>query len=185
MRLGRTGAFRLSRPAAFLDRDGVLIEDTGFIGDPSAIRILPDVSRALRRLEDAGFARIVVTNQSGVARGFFDLDAVQRVNSALAEHLATDGARIDAFYVCPHHDEECECRKPLPGLVQRAVAEHGLRLAGSAVVGDRGSDIALAHAVGIPGILVDSVYPYAGPDPDLRVASLNEAVDWMTTHGVD
>jgi len=174
----------VTRPAAFLDRDGVLMEDSGFIGDPEGIRILPDVALALRRLQEAGFARIVVTNQSGVARGFFDAASVERVNAALASRLATDGAQIDGFYVCPHHDEGCECRKPLPGLVHRAVADHDLRLRGSAVVGDRGSDIALAHAVGIPGILVDSVYPYAGPDPDARVASLNEAVDWMTARGL-
>ena len=173
------------RPAAFLDRDGVLIEDSGFIGEPDAVRLLPDVPLALRRLHEAGYARIVVSNQSGVARGYFSNEDVERVNDALAGMLAGDGARIDAFYVCPHYDEGCDCRKPAPGLIRKAVAEHALTLQGSAVIGDRGSDIALAHAVGIPGILVASPrYPYAGPEPDARVGSLLGAVDWMIARGV-
>ena len=173
------------RPAAFLDRDGVLIEDTGFIGEPEHVRILPDVPLALRRLHDAGYARIVVSNQSGVARGYFSNDDVVRVNHALAGMLAGDGARIDAFYVCPHYDEDCDCRKPAPGLIRKAVAEHALTLLGSVVIGDRGSDIALAHAVGIPGILVESErYPYSGPEPEARVASLSAAVDWILARGV-
>ena len=176
----------MKRPAAFLDRDGVLIEDSGFIGDPAHIRILPDVPDALKRLADAGFARVVVSNQSGVARGFFSVEDVDRVNAAVAQSLAGNGALVDAFYVCPHFDETCDCRKPAPGMIRQAVKEHDLTLKGSAVVGDRGSDIALAHAVGIPGILVDSPrYPYSGPEPDARVHSLAEAVDWMLGRGVD
>lgn len=174
----------MRRPAAFLDRDGVLIEDTGFIGDPEDVQILPDVPLALKKLADAGYARIVVSNQSGVARGYFSAVDVDRVNGSLAGMLAGDGARIDAFYVCPHFDEECDCRKPAPGLIHKAVAEHGLTLEGSAVIGDRGSDIALAHAVGIPGILVHSPrYPYNGPEPEARVGSLLDAVDWLLAHG--
>ena len=174
----------MKRPAAFLDRDGVLIEDSGFIGDPDEVRILPDVPLALRRLADAGFARIVVSNQSGVSRGYFSVQDVDRVNGALAGMLAGDGARIDAFYVCPHFDEDCDCRKPAPGMIRKAVQDHDLLLQESAMIGDRGSDIALAHAVGIPGILVESMrYPYNGPEPDARVASLLAAVDWMLRHG--
>ena len=172
------------RPAAFLDRDGVLIEDNGFVGDPDAIQILADVPLALRRLADAGYARIVVSNQSGVARGYFSAQDVERVNGALAGMLADDGARIDAFYVCPHYDEDCDCRKPAPGMIRKAVHDHDLMLEGSAVIGDRGSDIALAHAVGIPGILVASPrYPYTGPKPEARVSSLLAAVDWMLERG--
>ena len=175
----------MKRPAAFLDRDGVLIEDTGFIGDPEDVQILPDVPLALKKLAGAGYARIVVSNQSGVARGYFSAIDVDRVNGSLAGMLAGDGARIDAFYVCPHYDEDCDCRKPAPGLIHKAVAEHGLTLLGSAMIGDRGSDIALAHAVGIPGILVRSPHhPYTGPEPDVRVGSLLDAVEWMLSHGV-
>jgi histidinol-phosphate phosphatase family protein len=174
----------IPRPAAFLDRDGVLIDDTGFIGDPDDVQILPDVPIALRRLADAGYARIVVSNQSGVSRGYFSVQDVDRVNGALAGMLAGDGARIDAFYVCPHYDEGCDCRKPAPGLIRKAVEEHGLTLEGSAMIGDRGSDIALAHAVGIPGILVHSSrYPYNGPEPDVRVATLLDAVEWILENG--
>ena len=172
------------RPAAFLDRDGVLMEDNGFVGDPDAIQILADVPLALRRLAEAGYARIVVSNQSGVARGYFSAQDVDRVNGALAGMLAGDGARIDAFYVCPHYDEDCDCRKPAPGMIRKAVHDYDLTLEGSAVIGDRGSDIALAHAVGIPGILVTSPrYPYTGPKPDAKVPSLLAAVDWMLERG--
>jgi D-glycero-D-manno-heptose 1,7-bisphosphate phosphatase len=175
----------VKRPAAFLDRDGVLIDDTGFIGDPEDVQVLPDVPLALKKLAAAGYARIVVSNQSGIARGYFSAIDVDRVNGSLAGMLAGDGARIDAFYVCPHYDEDCDCRKPAPGLIHKAVAEHGLTLQGSAMIGDRGSDIALAHAVGIPGILVPSPrYPYSGPEPDVRVETLLDAVDWMISHGV-
>jgi D-glycero-D-manno-heptose 1,7-bisphosphate phosphatase len=174
----------VKRPAAFLDRDGVLIEDNGFIGDPADVRILPDVPLALRRLADAGFARIVVSNQSGVARGYFGHDAVHLVNEEIARIVGAEGA-IDGFYFCPHYEEGCECRKPSPGMISQALAEHEIQLEGSAVVGDRGSDIALAHAVGIPGILVESErYPYNGPEPDLRVRSLLDAVEWMVARGV-
>ncbi|MBV9440952.1 MAG: HAD family hydrolase [Candidatus Eremiobacteraeota bacterium] len=173
----------MSRPAAFLDRDGTLIEDTGFVGDPSGIRVLPTVSEALRLLAAHGYAAIVVSNQSGVARGYFDDAVVDAVNAEVARRLAHDGVAIDAWYHCPHLDEGCDCRKPAPGMVRRAMRDHDLDLERSAVVGDRGSDIALAQSVGVPGVLVAGREPYDGPPPAHRAATLLDAARWIVARG--
>lgn len=178
------------RPAVFLDRDGTLIEDSGFLDDPKRVVLLPDVVEALRLLERHGFARIVVTNQSGVARGYFDEATVDRVNARVVLELmkqmpmvVASEALIDGFYTCPHYDEGCDCRKPAPGLIHRAVADHGLDLAASFMVGDRGSDIALASGVGIPGILVPGPQAYDGEEPSYRANGLLDAAQWIVAHG--
>jgi len=167
------------RPAVFLDRDGTIIEDKGFLGDPSGVAILPTVTDALRLLGAQDFATIVLSNQSGVARGYFDDEAVRAVNDEIARQIADDGIAIDGWYWCSHFDQGCDCRKPAPGMVHRAVEEHDLTLDGSVMVGDRGSDVALGHAVGIPGILLPGVLPYDGPEPDYRAQTLLEAAEWI------
>jgi D-glycero-D-manno-heptose 1,7-bisphosphate phosphatase len=167
------------RPAVFLDRDGTIIEDVGFIGDPARVRVLPTVVEALQLFADHGFATVVVSNQSGVARGYFDDPAVRAVNAEVARLLARDGVALDAWYHCPHYDERCDCRKPEPGMIRCAAAEHDLDIASSAVVGDRGSDIALAHGLGIPGVLVPGPEIYDGPEPDFRASNLLEAAQWI------
>ena len=169
----------MTRPAVFLDRDGTIIEERGFLDDPSGVVVLPRVAGALRLLRERGYAAIVVSNQSGVARGYFGEDAVRAVNAEIALRLANDGVAIDGWYWCPHYDEDCVCRKPSPGMIRQAVAEHGLTLDGGAVVGDRGSDVALGHAVGIPGVLLPGPYPYDGPEPDFRARDVMEAVEWI------
>lgn len=173
------------RPAVFLDRDGTIIEDKGFLADPRGVRILPTVVDALRLLAAHGYATIVVSNQSGVARGYFDDDAVRAVNAEIARQLRDDGVAIDGWYWCSHYDQGCACRKPAPGLVQRAVEEHALDLSAArcAVVGDRGSDVELGHAVRIAGILVAGPLPYRGPEPDLRAQTLLEAAQWIVRRG--
>ena len=173
----------MSRPAVFLDRDGTIIEDTGFVSDPSAVRVLPSVPEALGLLARNGFALVVVTNQSGVARGYFDEATVHAVNAATARLLAAGGIVLDAWYHCPHHEDDCDCRKPAPGMIRRAAAEHDLDVARSAVVGDRGSDVELAHGLGIPGLLVPGPQAYRGPEPDFRAATLLEAAEWIVRRG--
>jgi len=173
----------VKRPAVFLDRDGTLIEDKGFLGVPDGVALLPTVVDALRLLHGNGYALVVVSNQSGVARGYFGEDAVRAVNGEIARRLGADGVAVDGWYWCAHYDDGCACRKPAPGLVRRAVVELDLALDGGAVVGDRGSDVALGHAVGIPGILVPGPYPYEGPEPDFRALTLLEAADWIVQHG--
>ena len=150
-----------ARSAVFLDRDGTIIEDTGYIADPDAVRLLPGAAAAIARLNRAGLPAIVVTNQSGIARGLLDEATYRAVARRLEAQLADAGARLDADYHCPHHPDltgACECRKPGPLLYRRAAADHGLDLARSWWVGDRERDVAAAERFGGRGVLI-------GPPP--------------------
>jgi histidinol-phosphate phosphatase family protein len=171
------------RPAVFLDRDGTLIDDKGFLGDPAGVELLPTVVDALKLLAEHDYATIVISNQSGIARGLLDDAKVRSVNAEIVRQLADDAIAIDGWYWCPHYDAGCDCRKPEPALLHRAVREHGLTLAGAAMVGDRGSDVELGHRVGIPGIVVPGPLAYVGPEPDLRAQTLLEAAEWIVRRG--
>jgi len=156
------------------------MEDTGYIGSPERVRVLDGVPEALRLLAKAGYERIVVTNQSGVARGMFGERDVELVHAELQRRLQAEGAAIEAFYYCSHL-EGCDCRKPDLGLLRRAVAERGLELSRCVVFGDREGDLALARNAGLPGILVNPIAPYAGPEPLFRAQNLLEGVRfWLS-----
>jgi D-glycero-D-manno-heptose 1,7-bisphosphate phosphatase len=172
-----------ARPAAFLDRDGTLIDDVGFVRDRAAVRMLPTVVDALRTFAGAGYACVVVTNQSGVARGYFDAAAVHEINAEIRLQLETNGAALDAFYFCPHYQSGCDCRKPEPGMIRQAARDLDLDIARSAVVGDRAGDIELGQRLGIPGVLVPGPIPYTGPEPDFRAQTLLEAALWIVRRG--
>jgi D-glycero-D-manno-heptose 1,7-bisphosphate phosphatase len=156
----------IPRPAVFLDRDGVIIDDVNYLAFPDQVRILPGSAEAIAALNRAGWPVVVVTNQAGVARGYFSQQAVVRVHRYLAEQLAPFGAAIDAFYFCPHHPEAeieayrlaCRCRKPRPGMLVRAAAELHLDLTQSWMIGDRESDLEAGAAVGARTILVRTGY---------------------------
>jgi D-glycero-D-manno-heptose 1,7-bisphosphate phosphatase len=163
------------RPAAFLDRDGTLMEDTGYIGDPRRVRLLDGVPEALLALERAGFLRIVVTNQSGVARGMFGEPDVLNVHRELGAQLAAHGATIDAFYYCTHLTD-CDCRKPATGMAERAIRERDIDLGASVMFGDRAPDMGLAKNLGIPGILVNGLPKYDGPPPLYEARTFAEGV---------
>lgn len=186
----------VSRPAAFIDRDGTLTEEVGYVNHPRRLQLLPRSAEAIRHLNAAGIAAVVVTNQAGVARGYFSEDVLQATNAALVEQLKRAGACLDGVYVCPHHPTEgqppfrahCECRKPKPGLVLRAASELGLDLAASTVVGDRPSDLATAQAVGARGVLVLTGYGRGEWEyrretftvmPHHVAADLLDAVEWI------
>ena len=146
-----------ARRAVFLDRDGTIIEDTGYIADAAAVRLLPGAAPAIARLNRAGIPVIVVTNQSGIARGLLDEAAYSAVARRLDALLSAAGARLDADYHCPHHPDysgPCECRKPGSLLYRQAAAEHGLYLAGSWWVGDRMRDVVPAERLGGRGLLI-------------------------------
>ncbi|HXP91855.1 MAG TPA: HAD family hydrolase [Candidatus Binatia bacterium] len=167
----------------FLDRDGTLMVDKGFVRDPKDVELMPTVVEGLKALGDAGFAKIVVSNQSGVARGYFGEDVVVRVQDELRSQLRGHGVDVDAFYFCPHYKDGCACRKPAAGMVERAAREHALDLLTSVVVGDRDADINLARNAGLPGVLMPSEdYPYAGPEPDYRARSFVDAARWIVEH---
>jgi D-glycero-D-manno-heptose 1,7-bisphosphate phosphatase len=145
------------RPAVFFDRDGTLIEDIGYIRRPDDVRLTHDAARALRLVNGAGWLAIVVTNQSGIARGLLTEADYARVRDQMDALVAAQGARVDAHYHCPHHPEfggPCECRKPGTALFARAIGEHAIDVARSAFIGDRWRDIAPAAALGGRAMLV-------------------------------
>jgi D-glycero-D-manno-heptose 1,7-bisphosphate phosphatase len=152
--------------AVFLDRDGTLIEEAGYLDRIDRISLFPYTIDAVRLLNRAGLAVIVVSNQSGVARGFFDEGFVQATHRHLSSVLSTGGAAVDAFYYCPHHPEgtvaayrrACDCRKPGPGLLEQAARDHAIDLAHSVVVGDRTNDIESGLAAGARSVLVRTGY---------------------------
>lgn len=143
----------LPRPAVFIDRDGTISEEVGYVNHPSRYKVYPFAAEAVRRLNDAGWLAVLVTNQAGVARGYFSEDLIHVVHDLLQAELARGGARLDGIYYCPHHPtvgdapyrQACDCRKPRPGLITRAAAEHNIDLARSWMIGDRYSDIQLAR----------------------------------------
>jgi histidinol-phosphate phosphatase family protein len=154
------------RAAVFLDRDGTIIVDRHYLGDAEGVELLPGAGQAIRDLNRAGLPVILVTNQSGIGRGFFssaDFEAVQR---RLVDLLNSHGAHLDAVYHCPHapdHQPPCSCRKPEPGLFLRAAREHGIDLKASFFVGDRPRDVEAAGRFGARAYLVGEE-PVRGPD---------------------
>ena len=150
----------MSRPAAFLDRDGVLIVDCGYPHRPDQLVLIPGAAEAVKRLNEAGYVTVIVTNQSGVARGLFSEETMHGFNALLVERLAQSGARIDAVYAAPHHAEAVDeryrhpdhpDRKPNPGMLLKAVAEHDLDPARSLMIGDQPSDMEAARRAGVAG----------------------------------
>lgn len=144
-----------SNIAVFLDRDGTINEDSGYLHKPEELVVINGAAEAIRRLNSAGIMVVIVSNQSGVGRGYFADSDVEAVNDKLVGIIGAIGARVDAIYYCNHHpDEDCGCRKPSLGMLNKASAEHGIDLALSYVVGDKGSDIELARNAGARSVLV-------------------------------
>jgi heptosyltransferase-2 len=173
----------------FLDRDGTLNEDPGFLKSASELKLLPGVATALARLKNAGARLVVVTNQSGVARGFLNLKDLEAIHARLEGLLEQSDAPLDAIYFCPHHpDDGCRCRKPATGMVDRAVSELHVDLRKAYLIGDHANDIQLAKAAGVKAILITSgkidrqalqMLQDAGAIPDMVAPSMAEAADWI------
>ena len=164
----------MKRPGAFLDRDGVLIVDCGYPHRPDQLVLIPGAAEAVKRLNDAGFVTVIVTNQSGVARGLFSEETMHGFNALLVQRLAEAGAHIDAVYACPFHAEAVDDRyrhpdhpnrKPNPGMLLKAVAEHDLDPARSLMIGDQASDMEAARRAGVVG------YRFEGGNLDHLVAA--------------
>ena len=179
----------------FIDRDGTLTEEVGYVNHPQRLRLLPRSAEAIRRLNAAGVPAVVVTNQAGIARGYFTEDVLHAVTGELRAQLAQAGARLDGVYVCTHHPKEgeppyraaCECRKPKPGLLLKAAEELDLDLARSVMVGDKASDLEVAPRVGARGVLVLTGYGLGEWEyrresfpvvPDHVASDLLDAVEW-------
>ncbi|MBW8760365.1 MAG: HAD family hydrolase [Burkholderiales bacterium] len=169
------------RPAIFLDKDGTLVEDVPYNVDPALLRFTPHAFEALRLWRDAGYRLVVVTNQSGIARGLFDRAALEALHGALVERLAREGIAIDGFFACPHLDDAgCACRKPRAGLLQEAARALGIDLAASWMVGDILNDVEAGHRAGCRSVLLDVGHEtewVPGPmrSPEHRCADLLEA----------
>lgn len=180
--------------AVFLDRDGTIIEERGYLNRLDRVTFFPWSIDAIRTLNAAGFVVIVVTNQAGVARGYYDEAFVHATHALIDRRVREGKARIDAYYYCPHHPHgsiaafsgPCECRKPAPGMIRRAEREFGIDPAHSFVVGDRWLDVEFGRAAGARTVLVRTGYglneelrPADAVRPDLVADNLAEAAAWI------
>ena len=140
---------------ALIDRDGTIIVDKVYLRDPDGIEFAPGAIEGLRLLRDAGFALVLITNQSGIARGYFDAATLARIHDRLESMLAAEGLRLEAIYFCPHGpDDGCDCRKPAPGMITTAMRDLGFRPEEAVVIGDSDADMGAAAAAGIKGVRV-------------------------------
>ena len=185
------------KAAVFLDRDGTLIDEVGYLDRPERLALYPWSIDAIRALNRAGIRVVLVSNQSGIARGFFSEQVLEDSHRQRAAMLAAGGARLDAYYYCPHHPDgrvaayarRCDCRKPGRGMIDRAAADLGLEPAHSFVVGDTWTDVGLGRAVGARSILVrtgvgaeQEAAPVEGIRADAVVDNLAAAVSWILRH---
>jgi D-glycero-D-manno-heptose 1,7-bisphosphate phosphatase len=173
------------RPFVFLDRDGTLIVEKNYLADPEGVELIPRAAEALRRLRDGGFGLAVITNQSGIGRGYFDAARVDAIHQRVRELLAAQDAQLDAIYLCPHlPDEGCACRKPSIGMIEDAVRQHTVDLTRSVIIGDKESDIECGRNAGMTAVLVRTGYggsqeTQIGARADFVAADLAEAADWI------
>ena len=172
------------RPAAFLDRDGTIIEEVNYLTRPEDLRLEPGALDALRRLREAGYLLIVVTNQSAVARGMITERELASLHGLLERKLAQGGVRLDGIYYCPHHPDSdlaeyaasCDCRKPEPGMLLRAAADLGVDLGRSVMFGDSERDVEAGRRAGCRTALLHHGSPPAGTEADLSAVGLADAV---------
>lgn len=182
------------RRAIFLDRDGTLNVEVNYLHRIEDLVLVPGAAEAVRSLSRVGFLVVVVTNQAGIARGYYDESALHTLHEEIQRRLVAEGARIDAFYFCPHHPEfggACECRKPAPGMLRQAARDHGIDLSCSWLIGDTRGDISAGHAAGCRTILVRSGYGAQAeaalgsgdaPQPEAIVEDLPAATAYILAH---
>ena len=181
-------------PAVFLDRDGTMIEDVGYLDRLERLKLFPYTIDAVRLLNQAGFKIVVVTSQNGVANGVLTEEFLTEAHTHLSRAFEAAGARVEGYYYCPHsphatverYRTDCDCRKPKPGMILAAAADHGLDVARSFVVGDRWRDIEMGLAAGTRAVLVETGYgkteatrPPANMTNVPIVANLIEATGWI------
>ncbi|MCJ7656080.1 MAG: HAD family hydrolase [Dehalococcoidia bacterium] len=170
----------MANRAVFIDRDGTMAKDVHYCRHPEDFELLPDTAKAIRLLNQHSFKVIVITNQSGIARGYFTEETLAEIHEKMRGELAKERAWVDAIYYCPHHpDDNCQCRKPKPKLALQAAKNHDIELEGCFVVGDLQMDIDLGKAIGCRTILIGTLPPMddESPKPDIVVSDLLGAVE--------
>jgi len=170
--------------AVFIDRDGTMAKDVCYCSCPEDFELLPNTGKAIRLLNEHGFKVIVITNQSGIARGNFTEEMLAKVHEKMKDELAQEGAWVDAIYYCPHHpDDDCQCRKPKPKLALQATKDYDIELKDSLVVGDLQMDIDLGKAIGCRTILIGAAPPMdsEAAKPDIVVSDLLSAAQIIVT----
>lgn len=188
----------MKQRAVFIDRDGTISEEVGYINHSSRFRLFPYSAEAIRQLNESGWLAIVITNQAGVARGYFSEAMIETVHAQMTKNVTANGGRIDAIYYCAHHPTvgelpyrvDCDCRKPKPGLIARAASDFDIDLANSWMIGDRYSDVELARNAGVKSLFVLSGYGRGEwehqrsswkAQPDLVAENLLEAVQMIVS----
>ncbi len=173
----------MSKRAAFIDRDGTIVQGIEYLRSPEELVLLPDAARAIRQFNEIGYLTIIVTNQSGIARGYFTEERLREIHHRLAHMLSEEGARIDAIYYCPHLAEgtveaysiDCRCRKPRPGMLHRAAREHDIDLSKSIMLGDTPADVMAGKSAGCKTVLIQP----SGSGFDMSVSPDYVAKDLM------
>jgi D-glycero-D-manno-heptose 1,7-bisphosphate phosphatase len=188
---GETGKQARSSWAVFVDRDGTIIEELGYLSDPDKVRLMPDAAASISKLNRKGIPVVIISNQAGVARGLFTQDDLERVNERVLALLASRDAHVDAAYYCPHHpdfDVDCACRKPRPGLLLKAASDMGIDLSRSFMVGDRLIDMQAGKSAGTSTVFLRTGYgrkeleesrTEVAKTADRVCDDLAQAVDWI------
>ena len=178
--------------AVFLDRDGTLIEDSGYISSPDQIKFIPGAIAAVKKLNEAGYKVVIISNQAGIARGLLSENMLQTIDKIIHREVLSGGGHIDASYYCPHHPEhgvypykqDCDCRKPNPGLIKKAARDKGIELDGSFMIGDKSSDIETGKRAVVKTVFVRTGHgreeeATLKETPDHTTENLAEAVRWI------
>jgi D,D-heptose 1,7-bisphosphate phosphatase len=170
----------MSNRAVFLDRDGTIARDVHYCRRPEDFKLFKDVPFSIKMLNENGYKTVLVTNQSGIARGYFTEETLDRIHQKMKDELAAAGATIDAIYYCPHHpDEHCSCRKPKTALFLKAAKELDIDLGHSYMVGDMQIDIEAGNTIGCKTVLVTTNGTAFSACPDHKASNLAEAVKWI------
>ena len=180
----------MSVKSVFIDRDGTINVNVEYLDNPDDLMIYPDVGKGIKQLQDHGFKIIVITNQSGIARGYYTKETLQSIHKRLLKELAKEGASIDDIFYCPHHpDDGCDCRKPNTGLFEQAIKKHDINVKQSYVIGDRMIDVEAGHCLGLKTVLipeneelVEAERKLSTIEPNYICQDFYSAVQWILQH---
>jgi len=177
----------MANKTVFIDRDGTINANTGYIKTPDDFKIYKGVAEGIKILNNMGYKVIIITNQSGIARGFFNEEMLEKIHEKMKKELSEKGATVDAIYFCPHHpDEKCNCRKPEPGMLQKAMKDFDVDVQKSFIIGDRMLDVEAGNKIGVKTVLVpenkkkvDIEMQESNITPDIVCDDFYSGVEWI------